>query len=315
MNLNRFFLLALFALTSSFANAAAPMVKTSAPGYYRMMLGEFEITALSDGTRALPMDKLLDHITPANYTKALNKFHLTNPIETSFNAFLINTGSKLVLVDTGAGSNFGPTLGKLATNLKAAGYLPEQIDEIYITHMHGDHIGGLTAEGVAQFPNAVVRADKQEAAYWLSQENMDKAPEAGKGSFKAAMSALQPYVNAGHFSTFDGSSDLVPGVKAVAAHGHTAGHTTYLVESRGQKLILWGDLMHVAAVQFDDPSVTIHFDSDSKAAYAERKQAYAQAAKEGYLIGAAHLSFPALGYLRQQGKAYAWVPVNYSPLP
>ena len=88
-----------------------------------------------------------------------------------------------------------------------------------------------------------------------------------------------------------------------------------MVESQGKKLVLWGDLMHVAAVQFDNPAITIGFDSDSKHALAERKNAFAAAAKEGYLIGSAHLSFPALGYLRAQGKGYVWVPVNYSPMP
>ena len=129
------------------------------------------------------------------------------------------------------------------------------------------------------------------------------------------MAAFKPYITAGKFKTFDGSTDLVPGVKAVAAYGHTPGHTTYAVESKGQKLMLWGDLMHAAAVQFDHPSITVHFDSDNKAARKEREQAYAAAAKDGYLIGASHLSFPGLGYLRSEGKGYVWMPVNYVSFP
>ena len=303
------------ALSPTIAEAAAPMIKTSAPGFYRAMLGDIEITALSDGTVQLPMDKLLNDISPADYNKALAKFHLTSPIETSVNGYLINTGAKLVLVDTGAGHFFGPTLGKLAASLKASGYLPEQVDEIYITHMHGDHIGGLSDNGRALFPNAIVRADKKDADYWLSQANMDKAPESAKGGFKSAMTALQPYVAAGKFMPFDGNTELIPGVKAVAAYGHTVGHTIYQVESKGQKLMLWGDLMHVASVQFAHPEITVHFDTDSKAAKAERLKAYASAAKEGYLVGSAHLSFPGLGYLHAEGKGYAWIPLNYSSLP
>ena len=322
MNSTHFLRIAAFALLTSIstlalvtpASAAAPMVKTS-PGYYRVMLGDFEVTALSDGTVQLPMDKLLVGVSPADFDKALKKFHLTNPIDTSINGYLINTGTKLVLIDTGAGSFFGPTVGKLVASLKAAGYTPDQVDEIYITHMHGDHIGGLTVNGAAVFPNAIVRADKHEADKWLSQANMDKAPADMKDGYAHAISALAPYIAAGHFKTFDGNTDLVPGIKSIAAPGHTPGHSIYLVESNGKKLVLWGDLMHVAAVQFDRPAVAIHFDSDSKEAIASREKAYADAAKEGYLIGSAHLSFPGLGYLRAEGKGYVWIPVNYVSLP
>ncbi len=299
---------------SNAAFAAAPMVKASAPGYYRTMLGDFEITVLSDGTAELPVNKILINTTPAGVDKALAKSYLKSPLETSFNGFLINTGSKLVLVDTGAGKLFGPTLGNLVNNLKAAGYQPEQVDEVYITHMHSDHVGGLLAGDKAAFPNAIVRADKREADYWLSQANLDKAPADGKGGFKNAQAALNPYVQAGMFKTFDGDVELVPGIKSHAGYGHTPGHSTYVVESNGQKLVLWGDLMHVAAVQFEHPEVAIHFDSDSKAAVVQRKKAYAEAAKQGYLVAGAHLSFPGIGRIRAEGKGYVWVPVNYSVL-
>ena len=291
--------------------SAAPQVKTQAPGYYRMMLGEFEITALSDGTVALPMDKLLNQ--PAAKTgKALTRAYLKAPVETSINGFLINTGSKLVLIDTGAAGLFGPTVGKLLGNLKAAGYTPDQVDEIYITHMHPDHVGGLMADGKPAFPNAVVRADQRDADFWLSQKNMEAAPKDAQGFFQGAMASLNPYIASGKFKSFSGNTDLIPGIKAVASYGHTAGHTTYVVESAGQKLVLWGDLMHVAAVQFPEPAVTIQFDTDSKAAAVQRKKAYAEAAKQGYWVAAAHLAFPGIGHLRSEGSGYAFVPANYS---
>lgn len=297
------------------AHAEAPLAKSQAPGWYRMKLGSFEVTALSDGTVNLPVDKLLTNIQPQTLTSLLARSYLKAPVETSFNGYLVNTGSKLVLIDTGAAGLFGPTLGKLVANLKASGYQPEQVDEIYITHMHPDHVGGLMADGKAAFPNAVVRADTREGDYWLSAANMEKAPADAKGFFQGAMAALKPYQDAGKLKPFDGETELVPGVRAVPARGHTPGHTIYVVESQGERLVLWGDLMHVAAVQFAMPQTTIQFDVDSKAAMPQRQKNFADAAKKGYYVGIAHVSFPGIGKLRADGKGYDWIPVNYSSAP
>ncbi|MBV8633571.1 MAG: MBL fold metallo-hydrolase [Burkholderiaceae bacterium] len=303
------------ALVADTALAAAPLSQAQAPGFYRTMVGSIEVTVLSDGTVQLPVADILTGAKPGEVAKALSHNYLKSPLETSFNAFLINTGSKLVLVDTGAGHFFGPTLGNLTANLKAAGYAPEQVDEIYITHFHGDHIGGLIDnDGKAVFSNAVVRADKHESDYFLSKANLDKASADEKSGFQHAQEALGPYVSTGHFKAIESDGELVPGVSSRAAYGHTPGHTTYVVQSNGQKLTLIGDLMHVASVQFPDPSVTIKFDSDTKQAAVQRKKLYAEAAKDGGLIGGAHLSFPGLGRLRTDGKGYDWIPLNYSPV-
>ncbi len=294
------------------AFAGAPQAKGQAPGWYRMTLGDFEITALNDGTVNLPVDQLLTNTTAAQVISTLSKVYLGVPLETSVNGYLVNTGEKLVLIDTGAASLFGPTLGRLIANLKAAGYQPEQIDEVYITHMHADHVGGLMAGDKLAFPNATVRADKADADFWLSQANMDKAPDSAKGFFKGAMASLNPYVAAGKFKTFDGDTAMVNGIKAVSTRGHTPGHSSYLIESKGQKMMIWGDLMHVAAVQFTNPEVTIQFDSDPAAAAPQRAKAYAAAAADGYYVGITHVSFPGIGKLRADGKGYVWLPANYS---
>lgn len=294
------------------AQASAPQQKAQPPGFYRLMVGDFEVTALSDGIFSMEVGKLLTNVTPAQIDAALAQSFLKEPVDESVNAFLINTGSKLVLIDTGAGVLYGPTVGKLLSNLKASGYQPQQVDEIYITHLHGDHVGGVLADGKPAFPNAILRIAQSEADFWLSKAHMDAAPEDRRGSYQGAMSSVHPYVAAGRFRPFSGDVELVPGVRAVAAHGHTAGHTVYVAESNGQRLVLWGDLMHVAAVQFPDPAVTIRYDTDAAAAAAARNKIFADAAAHGDWVAGAHLSFPGIGHLRASGSGYEFVPVNYS---
>ena len=300
-------------ITSAAAHAGAPMAKGPEAGWFRMKIGDFEVTALSDGTVDLPVDQLLTSTTPDKVKKALAAVFLKTPLETSVNGYLVNTGSKLVLIDTGAANLFGPTLGKLVSSLKASGYTPDQVDEIYITHMHADHVGGVTNGDKAVFPNATIRAAKAEGDFWLTQANMDKAPEAMKGFFKGAMASMKPYTSANKYKPFEGADvELVPGIHAIAAAGHTPGHTIYAIESKGEKLVFCGDLMHVAAVQFPDPSVTIQFDADSKAAAPQRKKLYADAAAKGFLVAFTHVSFPGIGHIRKEGAGYEWLPVNYT---
>jgi glyoxylase-like metal-dependent hydrolase (beta-lactamase superfamily II) len=297
---------------ASHSHAAAPPAKTQAPGFYRMTLGDFEVTAVSDGVIALPVAQLLTNTTPQRVAQLLKQAYLEDPVPTSVNAFVVNTGSKLVMIDSGAGTLFGPTVGKFVENLKAAGYQPEQVDEIYITHMHGDHVGGLASGDKLVFPNAVVRADRRDADFWLSQAKMDAAKRDDKNAFKGAMVSLNPYVAAGKFKPFDGPTELVPGIRAISTYGHTPGHTIYLVESRGEAMAMLGDLMHVAAVQFANPAVTIKVDTYSRSAAAARKRIYADAAAKGWWIAVAHVSFPGIGHIRKEGAGYAYVPVNYS---
>lgn len=310
----RYLLGAALAVMSLQTLAAAPQVKTPTPGFYRIMLGSYEVTALSDGVLRLPVDRLLLNSSPKQIETALAEHHQGLPVVTSVNAYLINTGSKLILVDTGAGSLLGDGLGKLVVNLKAAGYQPQQVDEIYLTHMHPDHLGGLTQNGKAAFPNAVVRAGQQDADFWLSESRLKQAPPKEKASFENVIAALKPYQAAGHFKTFSNDGELSPGISAFAAHGHTPGHSIYLVESQGKKLLLLGDLIHVAAVQFAHPRVAISFDKDAKAAVAQRLRVFSDSAQRSVLVGGPHLSFPGLGYLNKQGEGYDWVSLEYGAM-
>lgn len=302
------------AIVAERASAGAPMVRTQAPGYYRLKLGDFEVTALNDGTIDFPMDKLLigashDEIT-ADYRKVFQKL----PAESSMNQFLINTGDKLVLVDTGAGNFYGPTLGNTLSNLKAAGYAPEQVDDVVITHMHVDHIGGLVENGERTFPNAVLHVDKNEYEYWMNHSNKPAASESVRMSFDVADKMFAPYQAAGKLQLFHGDTQITRGIRAIPQTGHTPGHSFFVVESNGSKLVLWGDLVHSAPVQFRNPSVRIVWDSDNQKAEHVREAAFADAASHGYLIGAAHLPFPSFGHLAKadDGKGYVYVPLNYT---
>ncbi|WP_249347889.1 MBL fold metallo-hydrolase [Corallococcus exiguus] len=299
-------------LLSSAVHAAAPQVRTQAPGFHRMMLGDFEVTALSDGTVPQTVSEVAKGTTPGRVKELLSRDHLEDPIEASINAFLINTGTALVLVETGSGTFFGPGAGgQLQQSLQAAGYRPEQIDVVLVTHIHSDHSGGLMAKTGRAFPNAILRAHAREVAFWLGGDEQAKGQVAPK-FFEEARAMVGPYQDAGKLKTFADGDTLVPGIRAMPTPGHTPGHSAYVVESRGARLLLWGDLMHFGSVQLREPSVTVAYDVDERAAAAQRARAFTEAAKRGDLIGLAHMPFPGLGRLSAEGKGYRWIPVNYS---
>lgn len=299
-------------LTAAPLEAAAPPARTQAPGYYRFALGSFEVTALLDGTIKLDPAQSLKDITPGEATQLLEKEFVRAPVETSINAFLINTGNRLVLVDTGVGSLLGASGGHLLDNLRAAGYEASQVDDILISHMHGDHIGGLLLKGERAFSNATVHADKLEADLWLDRTRMAQATAEARQSFEWAMQAFAPYIAAGKFVTFSGESQIAPGISTRPAYGHTPGHSFYVLASGQDKLVFWGDLLHFPPVQFPRPAVTVRFDNDPALARQSREKEFAAAAAGGYWIAVAHISFPGIGHIRTDGNGYRWVPALYS---
>jgi len=297
------------------ATAAAPQVRTQAPGYYRIMLGNIEVTALSDGTVTIPLDQLLTHTTAAHVGQVLASHHLGTRVETSINAYLINTGERLVLIDAGAGTSFGAHAGgRLVDSIRAAGYRPQDIDAVLLTHIHGDHSNGLTVGGKAVFPNADVYVDERDAALWLDPANRSKVAKEHAHMVDEALVAFAPYRQAGKVKTFRGGADVVPGIRSIPAPGHTPGHTVYEVRGGGSTMRFVGDLLHAKDVQMAEPQVTISFDEDAEAARRQREAVFADAAARGYVVAAAHTPFPGVGHVERNGRTYAWAPLNYSSL-
>ncbi|AJG23516.1 hypothetical protein RR42_s1928 [Cupriavidus basilensis] len=307
-------------LAASPANAGSPLtadtassygwVARQAPGFYRFTLGAFRITVLSDGTAPRDVAKIMSK--PQAVRDAFAAAHQTLPVEISVNCFLIDTGDRRILIDTGAGELFGPLTGHLVENLRAAGYEPGDIDDILLTHIHGDHSGGLSIGGRPVFPNATVHVDQRDPALWLSPEAEATAPAAARMTFQQSHQTVDPYVRAGRLRTFDGAAQLFPGVRSVPLYGHTPGMNGYLIENQGQRLLLWGDIIHATEAQFRDPTITIEYDVDPTAAATTRQRILADAARQGYMVGSAHVTFPGLGHVRTEHAGFSWVPAPYS---
>lgn len=295
--------------TASNETASSELTKAQA-GYYQFKLGSVDVFALSDGSMALDPKKIL-HEKPKTLEKMLKESYLNSHVETSVNAYLVVLPKYKILVDAGAGTVFGPTLNKLTTSLNNAGYQPQDIDQIVITHMHGDHLGGITQDGKATFPNARLNIERQELDYWTNAKTFEgvKAPDAN--IVKQSLSLIKPYQKRNQLNAFAGKTQLFPGFTAIPMRGHTPGHCIYELESNGMRLQFWGDTLHVAAVQFQNPTITIDFDSDTQSAAASRQQLFTQAAKHKTFIALPHVSFPGLGRIRALDSGYQWLPVLY----
>lgn len=286
--------------------------KSQIPGVYPFKLGDFTITALSDGTVPQDLPKILTNTNPAEIDRLLQQSFLTNPIEASINTFLIDTGDKQILVDTGAGELFGSLGGgKLQEALKTAGYAPDEIDMILITHIHTDHSGGLIVGGQMMFPNATVYAGKPDVDLWLNPAHEKQARADQKRLFTEAIKTVKPYLDAGKLKPFSGETIILPGITALPTPGHTPGHSFYRVASKGESIEFWGDILHFGSVQFPKPEITVVYDFDSQAAAAQRTTQFVDAAKSRQLVAAAHLPFPGVGHIHAVDQGYTWVPVDY----
>jgi glyoxylase-like metal-dependent hydrolase (beta-lactamase superfamily II) len=289
---------------------AEKTVKPKVPGVYQFEVGDFRITALSDGTVPLDLHTVLTNTNQSEIDRLLHHSFLKNPVETSINVFLIDTGDKQVLVDTGSGELFGERGGKLPMSLQAAGYRADEIDIVLITHIHPDHSGGLVVGSQLMFPTAMVYVGKPDIDFWLNPANAERSPNY-QTYINQAIKTVKPYLDGGKLKPFSGETVILPGITARPTPGHTPGHSFFLVESKGESIEFWGDILHVASIQFPKPKITIEFDVDANAAAAQRAKQFADAETSRRLVAPAHVSFPGVGHIRADKQGYAWVPVEY----
>ncbi len=256
-------------------------------------IGEFQAAAITDGGMTVPND---NKILAVNASKADVEALLTanglppDQLSLSIQPLLVKTPDKVLLFDTGAAALMGPANGKLPANLAAAGVDPASVTDIFISHAHGDHVGGLVANNALAFPNATIHIQAAEWASFKSQDQM--AP---------IVAVITPQV-----VEFAPGADLVPGVKAVDIKGHTPGHSGYLITSGDQSLLYVGDMVHHSVISVQRPDWTIAFDSDAPTAQASRKEVMASAAASGQRVYAVHFPFPGIGKFEQQGDHIVW---------
>jgi glyoxylase-like metal-dependent hydrolase (beta-lactamase superfamily II) len=303
------------ALGDSEGSSRAPIMPhtilgNSQPGYYRLKVGDVNVIALSDGTLAFPADDLLLNAKPGEVHRLLQQAFDPEPLA-SVNAYLVFVAGKVILIDTGAETLLGPTLGKLPESLKAAGVKPSQITDIYLTHIHPDHAGGLMVGKHKVFTNAVVHVDRRDLEYWINQPVPSDVSELIRPFFGQARAKVGPYLRDGHVRTFDGTTQFLPGFSSMAAYGHTPGHSCYVLESAGQKMVFMGDTTHVLNIQFTDPGIAVKFDSNPARAVEQRRREFADAAQQGYLLAFTHVSFPGVGHLQADGDHYRWIPLPF----
>lgn len=311
-----------YAKTDNQQSIASPsFASEQVAGFYHQALGDFQITALYDGDVALHADQDFNGKSTAQVRQFLDAYFIDpeKAIQTSVNAFLVNTGKELILVDSGAAKCFDEGLGSIEKNLNAAGYRTDQIEKILLTHLHPDHACGISSQaGQKSFANATVYVDQAEAEFWLNPTNLSQFPKDNQAIFKQVFDSsrkiIQPYQDSKQFKTFKVGDQIAEGVKIVPTHGHTIGHSSFLVSSKNQNMLFLGDVVHSHVIQFEQPEVSFSGDHDSKQAVQTRLALFKAFAKNGDFIAAAHLPFPGVGHIRETSpNHYQWIPVQYNP--
>ncbi len=295
------------------AEAKAPLAGTQAPSFFRFKIGDIEVTALHDGEGSRPLDASFIRNAPLEEVQKTlaNNFLPTDKLTISFTALLVNTGSKLVLLDTGFNDNGGPTNGKVVAAMKAAGIEPSMVDTVILSHFHGDHLQGARAkDGKLVYPNAEIMVPEPEWAFWMDDARMAAAPDGMKGAFAGVRRVLAP--NAADVKRFKWGDEVVTGITAVDASGHTPGHTAFVIASGTAKMMYVADITNTPVLFAANPDWKVMFDMDADKAVATRKRILDMAATDKIRLSFYHASFPASGFVAKEGAGYRYVPAHWS---
>lgn len=295
------------------ARAAAALKRTQVAGFYRFMLGDFEITVLSDGAYEIPTTLTGTNVPRAEVQAFLARNFLDPEIRLSHvNIPLINTGNELILVDVGGGTTWRPTAGKLVENLQAAGYKPEDVDKVILTHGHPDHIWGLIDEldDSPRFPNATYVIAAAEWDFWTTDLAARKMKAAFASFVTGAKKQLMPIAE--KTTRIKPGAEIVPGIVSIDTPGHTAGHISLAVSSKGRTLLVSADVITSPHVSLENPHWWPGTDLDPAQGEASRRKFLAQAAADRALVLAYHISFPGLGHVAAQGSVWRWVPATWT---
>src|SRR5262245_8526964 len=296
------------------ARAAAPFAGKQGPGFYRYKVGDFEVTTLNEGVvrNATPANMAVNKTLPEIQKALGDAFLPTDHVVSQFNVVIVNTGRNLVLIDTGFGDNGAPTTGNLMNNMTAAGIDPKNIDTIIISHFHGDHINGVRAKaGSLNFPNAEIMVPATDMKFFLDAGEESKAPQPYKQFFAATKRVFEPIAK--DVKQYEHGKELVPGITAVDARGHTLGHTAFLVSSGSGKLLVTSDTAN-HQILIRNPEWAHWADLDPAMAAASRKRLFDMAATDKIQIAAYHLPFPSTGFISKRGDGYDFHPAYWQPV-
>ena len=297
------------------ADAGLPAAKMQGPGAYRYQLGDYQLTALYDGTWYLPIDdKFIRNASAAQVNAALERAFLApSVLPITFTALLVNTGSKLVLIDTGTAGQITDTAGMMLINLMIAGVAPADIDTIVISHFHPDHIDGIkTKDGAKVFPNAEILVPEPEWTFWMDDANMGRATGAVHKYFLNARRIFKDI--AGEVRRFKPGAEVAPGIVSIPAFGHTPGHTAFGVYSANRSLLVMSDTVRNPYLFVRHPDWQPIFDMDGPQSVMARRAMLDRAAADRMLVEAYHFPFPACGHIVKSGQAYEFEPVMWAPL-